>query len=149
MNAQLESGLTLSNVQPDCIKASFVDNKEANLVVAQDSRGQAFLFERFHRPAVFVEFIRTLPDRVRGNHVHQDCDEMLYVVSGEIEIYWLCEHGTHVFGQALKSGESVLTPKGTPHALRSVNESECIVLFDKDPRKDRTRAPILVFQTEE
>jgi mannose-6-phosphate isomerase-like protein (cupin superfamily) len=145
MSVQLEPGLILTETQPPCIKATFTDAKKGAFVNAEDERGQVFLFERLQSPAVFVEVIRTLPNKVRGNHVHYTCDETLHVVSGKIELYLLCEHQEHVFKRTMRSGEVVTTPKGTPHALYSQQESECVVLFDKDPRNDRDRVPILVF----
>lgn len=145
MNVQLEQGLTLTELQPDCVKAIFTDIRQGAFVAAEDERGQAFLFERLQSPAVFVEVIHTSPNKIRGNHVHQNCDETLHVVSGEIELYLLCEHKQHVFKRVMKKGEAAITPKGTPHALRSIQESECVVLFDKDPRNDRARVPVLVF----
>ena len=145
MDAKLEEGLELTASQPDCIKAVFTDSQEKSFILAEDERGKVFLFERFQSPAVFIEVIHTGADKIRGNHVHETCDEVLHVVSGEIELYLLCEHAKHVFKHVMRKGDAVVTPKGVPHALRSIEESECVVLFDKDPRNDRARVPILKF----
>lgn len=146
MSTILEEDLELVDLWPDCIKATFTDFRKGNFVISEDERGKAFLFERFKSPAVFIEVIRTAPNKIRGNHVHHQCNETLHVVNGAIELYLLCKHGKHVFRQEMREGDVVITPKGTPHALRSIQESECVVLFNKDPRNDRTRIPILKFQ---
>jgi quercetin dioxygenase-like cupin family protein len=143
--ALLEDGLTYTPTQLDCIQAQFTTAQAGAFTIAEDDRGSAFLFERFSKPAVFIEVIRTAAGKIRGNHVHQNCEETLHVVSGVIELYLLCEHGKHVLTRTLQKGDVVATPKGVPHALRATEASECVVLFDTDPRNDRARVPILKF----
>jgi quercetin dioxygenase-like cupin family protein len=145
MDSLLESGLSLTEPQPECVRASFSSARQGAFTIAEDESGQAFLFERHQLPAVFIEVIRTAAGKIRGNHVHQKCDETLHVLSGEIELYLLCEHKEHVYKRLMSQGDVAIMSKGTPHALRSLQESECIVLFDKDPRGDRVRVPILKF----
>lgn len=146
MSSLLENDLDLLELQPDCIKAIFIDSQKKAFTISEDERGTAFLFERFSSPAVFIEVIRTQTNKIRGNHVHQNCDEALHVVSGAIELYLLCVHGKHVFRRILQPGDAVITLSGTPHALRSIKESECVIFFDKDPRNDRARIPILKYK---
>ncbi|HSX29567.1 MAG TPA: cupin domain-containing protein [Candidatus Saccharimonadales bacterium] len=145
MDSLLEEGLELIAQQPGCIKATFTSSQQGAFTVAEDERGAAFLFERFQSPAVFIEVIKTAAGKIRGNHVHQNCNETLHVISGEVELYLLCKEGKHVFKRIMRQGDVVVTPKGTPHALRSLQKSECVVLFDKDPRSDRARVPILKY----
>ncbi len=144
MIAELESGFTLVANQPPCINATFTRESFTN---AEDDRGQAFLFERTQEPAVFVEVIHTLPEKIRGNHVHQNCDETLNVVSGKLALYLLCNcNDKHVLRRTMEKGDTVTTHKGTPHALQALEETEIVVLFDKDPRKDRDRVQIVNFK---
>jgi quercetin dioxygenase-like cupin family protein len=146
MTAQLEKGLILTKTPPSCIHAIFTTVEQGAFTDAEDERGRAFLFERFQSPATFIEVIHTNKLKVRGNHVHQNCDETLYVLSGEIEIYLRCNaHKKHVYKRNMKRGEAVFTPKGIAHALYTLTETEFVVFFDKDPRNDRDRVPILRF----
>lgn len=141
MTAELESGLTLVDTKPVCIPAIFT---KGTFTDAEDNRGQAFLFERFDNPATFVEVIHTLQDKIRGNHIHQHCDETLNVVSGKLAIYLLCDcPNRHVFKQIMHRGDTVVTPKGIAHALQAIEDAEIVVLFDEDPREDRERVQIL------
>jgi len=143
MTVQLESGLTPTDIQLSCVSATFTRNSFTD---TEDDRGQAFLFERFNNPATFIEVIHTLPGKIRGNHVHQNCDETLNVVKGEMTLYLLCNcPKKHVFKQTMKSGDTVVTPKGLAHALQAIKETEIVVLFDQDPRADRDRVQILTF----
>lgn len=145
MEIELESGLELVQDQPACIESVVFVSGQNNFTIAEDDRGKVFLFKRVERPAVFIEVIKTYEGKIRGNHVHENCTEILHVISGEIHLYLLCKHGEHVFKQPLKRGEAIITPAGMPHALYSVQESECLVLFDKDPSNDRVRIPIIRF----
>lgn len=143
MTAQLEPNLLLTNIQLSCIQATF--SKDA-FVDAKDDRGRVFLFDQLNKPAIFIEAIHTLPNKIRGNHVHQNCDETLNVVSGKLALYLLCNcPRKHVFKRIMKNGDTVITPKGVPHALQALEKTEIVVLFDKDPRHDRKRVQILAF----
>lgn len=144
MIPNLEQGLILADQQLPCISAVFTQNDFIN---AKDNRGQVFLFERFDKPAVFVEVIHTTAEEIRGNHVHQNCDETLNVVSGKLALYLLCNcDEKHVYKRIMQQNETVITPKGVPHALQALEDTEIVVLFDKDPRNDRERVQILEFQ---
>ena len=143
MTVRLESDLIFTDVQLPCIQAKFIKDGFTN---AEDDRGQAFLFERFNKPAIFIEVIHTLSDKIRGNHVHQNCDETLNVVSGKLVLYLLCScTDKHVFKRIMEKSDTVFIPKGVPHALQALEETEIVVLFDKDPREDRDRVQILRF----
>jgi quercetin dioxygenase-like cupin family protein len=143
MTAQLEPGLILTDIQLSCVRATFTRN---DFTDAEDDRGQAFLFERLNKPAIFIEVIHTLSGKIRGNHVHKNCDEALNVVSGKLALYLLCDcRDKHVFKRIMKKGDTVVTHKGVPHALQALEETEIVVLFDKDPREDRDRVQILTF----
>lgn len=142
MTAKLSPEFQRVNKQPGCVQAVFGPKK--SFVSAQDNRGQVFMFDRLTSPAVLIEHVRTQAGNIRGNHVHATCNETLYVMSGTIELYLLCTHNKHIFGSVLQPGDSVVISKGTPHALFSVQDSECMVCFDKDPRRDRAAVPILL-----
>lgn len=143
MIAELEPGLISVDNQPACITAIFTRYEFTN---AEDDRGRAFLFERSHNPAVFVEVIHTLAGKIRGNHVHRNCDETLNVVSGKMALYLLCNcEQKHVYKRIMQENDTVITPKGVPHALQALEDTEIVVLFDRDPSKDRDRVQILKF----
>lgn len=140
---ELEHSLLFTDNQPTCIKATFRQNNFTN---AFDDRGQAFMFERLDKPAIFIEVIHTLAGKIRGNHVHQNCDETLNVVSGKLALYLLCScPQRHVFKRIMQENDTVITSKGVPHALQALEDTQIVVLFDKDPREDRERVQILKF----
>lgn len=143
MIAELEPGLISIDSQPICIAATFTSNDFTN---AEDDRGQAFLFKRLHKPAIFIEVIHTQAGKIRGNHVHQNCDETLNVVSGKMALYLLCNCGQkHVYKQIMHENDTVITRKGVPHALQALEDTEIVVLFDQNPSQDRDRVQILNF----
>lgn len=145
MDIELVDSLQLVGEQPACIKATFTGVSEGSYISVSDERGKVFLFEQSNRPAIFVEVIHTKAGKIRGNHVHANCDETLNVVSGKAVIYLLCSHGKHVYRRVLNVGETVISHKGTPHAFVALQDSEYVVLFEHDPRDDRDRVSILVF----
>lgn len=53
-------------------------------------------------------------------HVHRNCEEQLYVISGS------CEHRLGKEVCVLKAGDVIRIPRGVPHAART---------FDKEPMK--------------
>jgi len=53
-------------------------------------------------------------------HVHRNCEEHLYVISGS------CEHRLDKEVCVLKAGDVIRIPRGVPHAART---------FDKEPMK--------------
>jgi quercetin dioxygenase-like cupin family protein len=143
MRSRLESGLELLDKQPSCIEATVTGIGQDAFVMAKDERGQAWLFDRLAAPAVFAEVVHTLTGKIRGNHVHQYCDETLHVLAGEIRLYLLCRHARHVFACQLVAGQTAHVAKGVPHALYSIRQSECLILFGADPRNDRTNVAII------
>jgi len=145
MDPLLEANMRIIEPQPGCIDAIFSKAQDVSVTAAKDERGTVFLLERFDLPAVFIELVKTAPGKIRGNHVHRNCNETLHVISGTIEFYLLCEHKKHVYKRVMNAGDVVVIPKNSPHALRSIEHSECIVLFENDPRDDRERTPILKF----
>jgi quercetin dioxygenase-like cupin family protein len=144
MTAQLEPNFTLTDNQPACVQIEFIKN---NFSDTEDDRGRALLFEQVNKPATFIEVINTLSGKIRGNHVHQECDEVINVVSGKLDLYLLCDCvDRHVFKHAIAKGDTAIIPKGTPHALQALEETDIVVSFEKDPRKDRDRVQILSFE---
>lgn len=143
MIAELESDLEPIHSQAVCIEATFT---RSDFINVEDDRGQAFLFKRFQKPIVFIEVIHTMSGKIRGNHVHQNCDETLNVVSGKMALYLLCNCGqSHVYKRIMHENDAVIICKGVPHALQALEDSEIVVLFDQDPNKDRHRVKILKF----
>ena len=143
MEAELEPGLTYTDVQLSCIAAIFSRDTFSD---AEDDRGKASSFARIDMPVEFIEVIHTLPNKIRGNHVHHSTEETLSVLSGKLALYVLCDcPDQHVFVKTMSSGDTVLLPKGTPHTLHALQETDAIALFDKDPRSDRDRVHVLKF----
>lgn len=145
MQATLETGLQLSENQPDCITAVFTEGN-SSFQSASDARGDAFVFDRAEHPATLIEVIHTKPKQVRGNHIHRKCKESFNVLRGSLEFYLLCDClDRHVFCRIMQPGDSVLVPEGIAHAMYSLEKTEFVAIFSNDPRDDRERVPILVF----
>jgi len=75
-------------------------------------------------PTQHVALITSTPGAIRGNHVHQTDSHFTYMLSGR------CRYHQMVDGVVescdMQSGDMVLTPAGTPHAL--VFEEESVFL---------------------
>jgi mannose-6-phosphate isomerase-like protein (cupin superfamily) len=62
-----------------------------------------------------------------GLHVHENEDESMYLISGELEV----TIGDLQF--IMRSGESYFAPRNTPHALRNVGTTEARILHIDTP----------------
>lgn len=63
------------------------------------------------------------PGKENPAHLHPECDEILFVVSGEIE-HTLPEGGTTV----LNSGDCILLPRGKFHKAKNVGKDEAVAI---------------------
>lgn len=135
---------------PACMNAVIYDSKESNplfAVSAEDDRGEFFMLDYSTAPPSIVEIIHTKPDKVRGNHVHEHCNETLTMLSGEIDIYLLCScEERHLLKKKMVGGASALIFPGVAHAVRSRTTCEFTSVFTKgDPRDDRERVQLIAY----
>jgi quercetin dioxygenase-like cupin family protein len=72
------------------------------------------------------------PGRSNPRHQHPNCEEVLYVVAGEIE-HTLPEGGT----VRLRAGDCIVIPAGKAHQAKNVGEDEAVILvaFNSAERK--------------
>jgi len=82
-------------------------------------------------PVDAVTEIRTRAGACRGNHVHAETDQWVYVVSGSMLFASIQDDGRHE--EVHGPGDLILEAVGTPHAWRA--ETDCTVLvLTKGPR---------------
>lgn len=72
------------------------------------------------------------PGRSNPRHHHPNCEEILYVVAGEIE-HTLPEGGT----ARLQAGDCIVIPAGKAHLAKNIGDDEAVVLvaFSSADRK--------------
>lgn len=62
------------------------------------------------------------PGRANPLHLHPNCEEILYVVSGT------CEHRVCDTSVDLGPGQAICIPRGTPHSARATSEQPLVVV---------------------
>lgn len=105
---------------------------------SSNERGSFAAFEFRDLPPSLIEVIHLRPHQVHANHRHRHCTELLNLVSGELDIYLLCNcSGRHLFRKQMQPGDSVCLPPGTAHAFDAQSALTVISIFiDGDPRMD-------------
>jgi quercetin dioxygenase-like cupin family protein len=68
---------------------------------------------------------------VRGNHVHKQTTQWVFVVYGKIEGFTEVEGKTHI--KIFEKGDFLVSNPGEPHAFRALESSE-ILAFTAGPR---------------
>lgn len=68
---------------------------------------------------------------VRGNHVHKDTTQWVYVVEGKIEAF--TEINEKVFSEIFSTKDFFVSYPNEAHAFRALEPSE-IIIFTKGPR---------------
>ena len=63
------------------------------------------------------------PGQANPAHLHPNCEELLFVVAGEIE-HSLPEGGTTI----LRAGDCIVLPRGKGHQARNIGASEAVVV---------------------
>ncbi len=91
-----------------------------------------------HTPAYGMTLGRVTFKPGMGNptHQHPECEEILYVIEGEIE-HTLPEGGVAV----LKVGDAILIPRGEYHKAKNIGQSDAVVVvaFNSEQRSTVTR----------
>jgi len=105
---------------------------ESDLSVVRVEQHQAFrqydgfrLATLAQTPEVNIR-VNRLEDRIK-RHTHPSSHHFLYFIKGQIELSVGTE--TRVVGE----GEFVTIPRGTPHSMRSLGESEAVFLDVASP----------------
>lgn len=143
----ITGSLTLVDAQTACIKATFYEAASNPFfpISASDERGTFYGLDYANVRPHLVEIIHSRANVVRGNHVHEHCSETLSVLSGDLELYLLCNcPGKHLFRKSMGAGTSVLISPGIAHAIFTLTENEITAVFgDGDPRNDRERVALI------
>lgn len=72
------------------------------------------------------------PEQSNPPHVHDNCEEVLYMLSGS------CEHRVGTQTVTLKAGDTLRIPAGVPHAARTGREPmRAIVVYNTGARQFR------------
>jgi quercetin dioxygenase-like cupin family protein len=62
------------------------------------------------------------PGHANPLHLHPNCEEILYVVSGS------CEHRVGANSVDLAPGQAICIPRGTPHRARATSDEPLVVV---------------------
>ena len=95
----------------------------------QDARGEItdLLTENLNS----ITHITFTKDSVRGNHVHEQTTQWVYVVYGKIE--GVTKVDGKILSDVFKKGDFLVSYPGEPHAFRALEPSE-ILTFTAGPR---------------
>lgn len=95
----------------------------------EDHRGviQDLLLE----PIDSVTQIFTKEGAVRGNHVHENTIQWVYVVSGNMLVVWKPKGS--IKERNIRTGDLICEEAGVPHAWRAV-EDTMVLVFTRGPR---------------
>jgi dTDP-4-dehydrorhamnose 3,5-epimerase-like enzyme len=133
--------------QLDCIKAIFYQAGENPLfpINVADDRGTFYGFDYTEFKPQLVEIIHSKQGVIRGNHVHMRCTEVFSVLTGEIDMYLLCDcPKKHLFKKRLTAGMTARINPGIAHAIYTITHNESTAIFgDGDPRDDRDRVMLI------
>jgi quercetin dioxygenase-like cupin family protein len=102
--------------------------------VFSDGRGRIIALPHFHAAGTMV--IESESGAVRGNHYHLNESHLMYVVSGRM-IYLEEDGDQHITVAEVGPGESVISPKGAPHATVFPVRTVFVTLSDWDRRGHR------------
>lgn len=132
---------------PNCLRADFYQ-PGANpyfSVAAADDRGAFYGLEYAAARPFLVEILHTNAGAVRGNHVHRHCTEIFTVLSGDLDMYLLCDcPEKHLYKKRMNAGTTVAIHPGTAHAIHARTPNESVATFgDNDPRDDRERVELI------
>jgi quercetin dioxygenase-like cupin family protein len=86
----------------------------------EDERG--VIQDLFDGEPVHVTKITTRKGAVRGNHVHEQTDQLTIVLNGQLAM----AEGPAVL--QVDPGMMIHTPAGCPHAWKALQDTTCIVL---------------------
>lgn len=143
----IAEGLTLTKEQTDCIKVAFYGAGENSLfpINATDDRGTFYGLDYADIRPHLVEIIHSKQGVVRGNHIHMHCTEVFSVLSGEIDMYLLCDcPKKHLLKKHLAAGMTASIGHGIAHAVYTTTQNESTAVFgDGDPRDDRDRVVLI------
>jgi quercetin dioxygenase-like cupin family protein len=92
------------------------------------------VLESFH-------LVSLLPGQTRGNHLHPNKIEWLYVFNGEGQFYWTNDQGQ--LRQKLLQGDQtmVIIPPGIPHALKNDRAGVLYLLAWRVAEEEDVSAP--------
>ena len=78
-------------------------------------------------PALSMDRLTILPGAVRTPVVHHECDELLYLLEGELEVFVNQRRWT------VRAGDAVSIPRGTVHGSVNTSGAPVIMLAANSP----------------
>ncbi|HVH51557.1 MAG TPA: cupin domain-containing protein [Gaiellaceae bacterium] len=88
-----------------------------------------------NEPIEHVTIIESEPGAVRGNHVHHETFQWVYVVSGALR-FDVCDAGGERHSGVVRAGDLLLTEPGDAHAMECI-EAATMVVLTRGPRGGR------------
>jgi dTDP-4-dehydrorhamnose 3,5-epimerase-like enzyme len=121
---------------------------DRNTFWAADSRGVASVFLRQSVSIQCAEHVSSAAGSVRGNHVHWEATEHLFITTGEVRLYVEDVKAGRREDIHLKAGALVVMRPGIAHAIVALTESTLISIAEgADSLIDRERHVLLPTDT--
>jgi dTDP-4-dehydrorhamnose 3,5-epimerase-like enzyme len=103
------------------------------LEIYKDARG--IICDIFYKKKInHVTYIKTLPNKVRGNHYHKKTTQIMLILNGNLEYWHKKINAKKVKMKLLSPGDLIETPPYEIHALRTRNKSNEFIVFTKGIR---------------
>ena len=131
-------------------KRNILVNLPKPLEIHKDERG--IISDIFFNSNInHVAFIKTEPNKIRGNHYHKQTTQHILVTKGSLE-YWYKNLDDNQDSKFLlaKEGDIVSTPPFEIHALRILDSGNEFIVFSEglrggsDYEKDTFRVPSII-----
>jgi dTDP-4-dehydrorhamnose 3,5-epimerase-like enzyme len=113
---------------------NIINNCKSPLEIHKDHRG--IICDIFYKKKInHVTYIKSYPNKIRGNHFHKKTTQIILITSGELE-YWHKKVKSKKKAKMilLKSGDLVETPPYEIHALRTRKNTNEFLVFSWGPR---------------
>jgi dTDP-4-dehydrorhamnose 3,5-epimerase-like enzyme len=113
---------------------NIINNCKYPLEIHRDNRG--VICDIFYKKKInHVTYIKSYPNKIRGNHFHKKTTQIILITSGELE-YWYKKIKSKERPKMvlLRSGDLLETPPYEVHALRTRKKSNEFIVFSWGPR---------------
>ena len=114
-------------------KKNIFKKAKSPLQIFKDHRGlisDIFYKEKYEH----VTYIKTKPNKIRGNHYHKKTTQATLVISGKLEYYYKNIKLKKIKKIVLKAGDLIVSPPYEIHAMKTLKKSCDFLAFAKGPR---------------
>lgn len=87
----------------------------------------------------YVEFKIDKKNSIRGNHVHNNGHEILYIINGKLKLHYIDPNNNKENYVILEAGTLVIVPPLWPHAYEALEYTQAIEASDSPYTPERTQ----------